>query len=72
MQQPLKLNPSRGTMKNNFEYEVIIYGQPIQVKDLKEAQDRMKRVEYSDFAVSYIVRKEYTPNGKLVEEVMIG
>ncbi len=56
----------------NTEYQLILYGQPVQVKDLKEAEDRLKRSEYSDFSVSYIVRRVYNKKGELVEEVMVG
>ncbi len=56
----------------NTEYQLILYGQPVQVKDLKEAEDRLKRSEYSDFSLSYIVRRVYNKKGELVEEVMVG
>jgi hypothetical protein len=56
----------------NTEYQLILYGQPVEVKNLKEAEDRLKRSEYSDFSLSYIVRRVYNKKGELVEEVMVG
>jgi hypothetical protein len=56
----------------NTEYQLILYGKPVEVKNLKEAEDRLKRSEYSDFSVSYIVRRVYNKKGELVEEVMVG
>jgi hypothetical protein len=59
-------------MSRIIKFEVVVHGQPVQVNDLKEAEDRMRRVEQSDFAPSYIVRKEYSNQGNLLEEVMVG
>jgi hypothetical protein len=56
----------------NTEYQLILYGKPVEVKNLKEAEDRLKRSEYSDFSLSYIVRRVYNKKGELVEEVMVG
>lgn len=54
-------------MANTFEYEVVIYGETQPVSSYKEAEDKIKRIEHSDFSVSYIVKKEFSPSGKLVE-----
>ncbi len=59
-------------MSRIIKFEVVVHGQPVQVNDLKEAEDRMRRVEQSDFAPSYIVRKEFSKQGTLLEEVMVG
>ena len=59
-------------MSRVIKYEVVVHGEPVQVGSLKEAEDRMKRVEQSDFSPSYIVRKEFSKQGTLLEEVMVG
>jgi hypothetical protein len=59
-------------MSRIIKFEVIVHGEPVQVGSLKEAEDRMRRVEQSDFSPSYIVRKEYSNQGNLLEEVMVG
>lgn len=59
-------------MSRVIKYEVVVHGEPVQVNNLKEAEDRMRRLEQSDFAPSYIVRKEFSKQGTLLEEVMVG
>lgn len=54
------------------EFEVMVYGEPVKVGSLKEAEDKQKRVEQSDFYYSYIIRKEYDKKGTLVSEIMVG
>lgn len=59
-------------MSKIIKFEVVVHGEPVMVSSLKEAEDRMRRIEQSDFAPSYIVRKEFTTQGELLEEIMIG
>ena len=59
-------------MSKIIKFEVVVHGEPVEVANLKEAEDRMRRIEQSDFAPSYIVRKEYSKQGNLLEEIMIG
>jgi len=54
------------------KYEVVINGESVKVANLKEAEEKIKRIEYNDFDVSYIVKKIYTKSGKLLEEIMVG
>lgn len=56
---------------NILKYEVVIHGNAQEVKSLEEAESKLKRIEYSDFSVSYILKKEYAPNGKLLEAYAI-
>jgi hypothetical protein len=58
--------------KRVIKYEVVVCGETVKVQDLKEAEAKLKRHEQSDFAPSYIVRKEYSHKGNLLEEVMVG
>jgi len=53
------------------KYEVVIYGQSKIVETLQEAENLMRRHEYSDFAPSYILKKEYTKRGKLLDVIVI-
>jgi hypothetical protein len=54
------------------KYEVIVHGVPVAVNNLQEAEKRMNGIEQSDFAMSYILRKEYSKTGKLLDEIMVG
>jgi hypothetical protein len=54
------------------EYEVIVNGVPVKVKDMNEADKKMNSIDQSDFAISYIVRKEYSKDGKLLDEILVG
>ncbi len=54
------------------QYGVFLNGEYTDTKDLKEAEDRFKRVEKSDFSFTFIVRKEFSKDGKLLSEIMIG
>jgi hypothetical protein len=58
--------------EKTVEYEVIVYGERIKVATIKDAENRLKRHDHSDFAPSYIVRKEYDDKGILVGEIMVG
>lgn len=55
-----------------IQYGVFLNGEYIDTKDLKEAEDRFKRVEKSDFSFTFIVKKEFSKDGKLLSEIMIG
>lgn len=59
-------------MSRIVKFEVVIHGEPVEVANLKEAEDKMRKIEQSDFAPSYIVRKEYSRQGNLLDEIMIG
>jgi hypothetical protein len=59
-------------MVHKIELYVILYGEEHKVTTLKEAEDRMRRHELSDFHPSYILRKEYSKSGKLLNEIMVG
>jgi hypothetical protein len=58
--------------KRVIKYEVIVCGEVIKVENLKEAEDRLKRHELSDFAPSYILRKEFSQKGNLLDVIMVG
>jgi hypothetical protein len=58
--------------KRVIKYVVIVWGEGHEVGSLKEAEDKLKRHEQSDFAPSYIVRREFSQSGKLLEEIMVG
>jgi hypothetical protein len=59
-------------MVHRVEFGVVLYGEYFQVASLPEAENRMKRHEPSDLQPSYIVRRGYSKNGQLIEEVMVG
>lgn len=61
-------------MSRIIKYEVVVCGVPVEVKNLKEAESKLKRHEVSDSItdVTYIVRKEYSRRGNLMEEIMVG
>jgi hypothetical protein len=59
-------------MVHKVELYVILYGEEHKVTSLKEAEDKIKRHEQSDFYPSYILRRGYSKGGKLLEEVMVG
>lgn len=57
---------------SKIQYGIFLNGEYVDTKDLKEAEDRFKRVEKSDFSFTFIVRKEFSKDGKLLSEIMIG
>lgn len=57
---------------SKIQYGVFLNGEYIDTKDLKEAEDKFKRVEKSDFSFTFIIKKEFSKDGKLLSEIMIG
>lgn len=53
------------------KFEVVINEDVIEVSDLKEAESRLKRVEQNDFYIPYILKKEYSKSGKLLNQFLI-
>ena len=55
-----------------IKFEVIVHGEIVEVNNIKEAEDKMKKIEQSDFNPSYIIKKVFSGNGTLLEEIMVG
>lgn len=55
-----------------IKFEVIVHGEIVEVNNIKEAEDRMKKIEQSDFNPSYIIKKVFSNDGNLLEEIMVG
>jgi hypothetical protein len=53
------------------KFQVVINNEVVDASSLKEAESRLKRIEQNDFFIAYIVRKEYSKNGKLLNEYFI-
>ena len=51
----------------NLKYEVIFNDTSIEVKSLKEAENKLKSIGRSEFDMCYILIKEYDKDGKLIE-----
>lgn len=59
-------------VSNIVKFEVIVHGEIFNVNSIKEAEDKMKRIEQSDFNPSYIIKKVFSKSGDLLEEIMVG
>jgi len=53
------------------KFLVVINEEMIEASSLKEAESRLKRVEQNDFYIPYILRQEYSKNGKLLNQFLI-
>lgn len=60
------------TMENiKSKFEIYINGEVFKVSSLEEAEKKWKSAMKCE-AESYIIRKDYTSNGKLIETYYVG
>ena len=59
-------------MSRVIKYEVHLNGQVYQCETKPEAEKKYGSAEKIDFFYSFIVRKEYSRQGNLLEEIMVG
>lgn len=58
--------------KRTIEYDIIIGDKVIQTTtDPKEAEKILYKYEISDFGMNYILRREYSQAGKLLDQIMM-
>lgn len=59
-------------MSRIIKFEVHLNGQVYQCETKTEAEKKLNSSEKIDFFYSYIVRKEYSKFGNLLDEVFVG
>lgn len=58
-------------MSRIIKFEVVIHGESKIVDTLTEAEKLISRTDYSDFEPCYILRKEYSRQGNLLDTYII-
>ncbi len=58
--------------KRTMVYEIIICDKVVHVtNDVKEAERILYKHEITDFGMNYILRKEYSSVGRLLDQIMM-
>jgi hypothetical protein len=65
-----KVNAGMG--KRIIKYEVVVNGQVHPAETLTEAEKKLNSLEKLEILPYYILRKEYSERGRLLEEYYVG